>query len=688
MVEKVLHGVNVAACCGQLVTQAIDVASAGGIATAASAALSALALKPSARPKMERDCLTALSEHLKAAALHADIEKQIVLMLDGFLPGRTDFARGNMDAARIASQMRARVLAESKVPEYRETDVLNAFEALLRATLGPLLAPRSQLEATDAELLRRTQLLLDKAEQTGKTDALREEGITEKAIIRLAQRISAQTDDVGQAWLDLQNAMDIAVRVQAEGHTPTNHGDFVDVVLARVADMAAQGDYGDANAAIEAALADADAAKAKLYESGINVAKLAGDFEQAANLLVAQADHAAGGIAEYGVLRSLRYEYFERGRDKGVTQDCELAIALANLGVERARTSEARGSALDDLGEALLTLGDRDRSISRLESAISVFQNASHEWAHDGNTFKWAGTQMLLGNALATLGGRIDSTKILEDATKAYRRALEVQNREQAPKEWAKTQMNLGNALLQIGMLQNSIDELYAAEKAYRNALSVWTLDDDPLDWPGANTNLGNLLKTLGNRESGTDKLFDAVSAHENALLGWTRDKVPMQWATAQMNLGNALQALGKREGGTDRLYAAVDAYKNCLKEWTREKVPLDWALAWMNRGNALSLLGERESGIGNFERAADAYENALSEYEKEIVPTQWAGLQLNLGSLYTAFFEKTGEKTHLETATKHLNAAYEVFSSVGTVHELWMVRDQIKRVKTLKRGL
>jgi len=104
-----------------------------------------------------------------------------------------------------------------------------------------------------------SEKLMQLAEQQGRADTLRDEGITEKAIIRLAQRISASTDDLGQAWLNLQNAMDIAVRVQAEGQGGSNHGDFVDTVLARVAELSRDGAYTEAGDAIEAALAEQQA---------------------------------------------------------------------------------------------------------------------------------------------------------------------------------------------------------------------------------------------------------------------------------------------------------------------------------------------------------------------------------------------------------------------------------------------
>ncbi len=233
MVEKVLHGVNVAACCGHLATAAVDIVSTGGLVTAISAGLSTLALRrsPNAQAELEDVCLQALHAHIAQAKLVEDVQKQILLMLDSYLPGKAEFAQGDMRADKIAKLMHDRIIDESKVAEFKDVAMLEAYKELLTETLEPLLAPRTQSEANDAELLKRTSEVLEILRESGKSDTLRDEGITEKAIIRLAQRISAETDDVGQALLDLQNAMDIAVRVQAEGRSGSNEGDFVDRVL-------------------------------------------------------------------------------------------------------------------------------------------------------------------------------------------------------------------------------------------------------------------------------------------------------------------------------------------------------------------------------------------------------------------------------------------------------------------------
>ena len=123
----------------------------------------------------------------------------------------------------------------------------------------------------------------------------------------------------------------------------------------------------------------------------------------------------------------------------------------------------------------------------------------------------WATTQNNLGNALQTLGERERGTARLEEAVAAYRAALEEYTRERVPLGWATTQMNLGNALTRLGARESGTARLEEAVDAYRAALEEYTRERVPLDWAGTQMNLGNALQTLGARESGTARLEEAV---------------------------------------------------------------------------------------------------------------------------------------------------------------------------------
>ncbi|RLJ51539.1 tetratricopeptide repeat protein [Litoreibacter meonggei] len=531
MFEKTLHGANIATCCAALATAA-DLTLTGGAAGAIAAALSGVALFKKADTttrNMAKDMADAFDAALAQNNLQGDRRKIAVQMFAHFPPSEEELATGSMSPTVIAANMRALVEATATDPAHKSDTALNDYTAIITAVATPLCVPSDQKEAMLAELLKRS-------DQSGRAGSLRDEGITEKAIIRLAQRIAADTDDIGQAWLELQNAMDIAVRVQAEGQVQSNHGNFVDTVLARVAELAKDGDYTAAGAAIDEALEQAEAQVIRLLESGVEVALLDRDTAKAAALLVRKADMEAGGVAEFETLSALQDHYYEIGRDKGSNLDSMLAIDLANLVLARATTPNERGNAWNDLGLALGRLGERESGKNRLEQAFTAFIQAFKEISRDRTPMDWAKIQGNLGNTLARLGERDIGSDRLEQAVTAYTEILKEHSRDRTPLDWAMTQMNLGNALTK-----------------------------------------------LGERENGTARLLQAVTAYSQALKEFTRNGVPMQWAMTHLNLGTVFLALGERENATARLDQAVTAYTEALKEYTRDRTPLDWAITQLN---------------------------------------------------------------------------------------------------------
>jgi len=618
MVEKVLHAGNIAVAFSSVATAA-DLTVTGGAGAAISASLSATDLFKRSSDKDARPLAQKMAAHMQDVLDRSHLtegrKRVATQMLALYPPSKSDLAAGNMDAPTVATTLRARVADTATDPAHKTDTALDDFAGILADTLAPFLEPQDHKDAMLQELLARTG-------SSGQSDRLRNEGITETAIIRLAQRIARETDNLGQAWLDLQNAMDIAVRVQQEGRLPSNHGDFVDEVLARVTGLAAEGEYTAASDAIATALEAEDARRARLLDRGIEIAMLEGNSTTAAAYLIRKADLEVGGAVDFDAIRAIFITHYKKGRDKGIAINLEISIALARLVLTRASTADERGTALNDLGASLQTLGDRESGTDRLEEAVI-----------------------------------------------AYRSALMERTRDRVPLDWAMTQMNLGNALATLGQRESGIARLEEAVTAYRAALAERTRDRVPLDWAGTQMNLGNALAILGERESGTARLEEAVIAYRNALAENTRDRVPLDWARTQMNLGNALRALGERESGTARLEEAVIAYRAALAERTRDRVPLEWAMTQMNLGTALQTLGERESGTARLEEAVTAYRAALEERTRDRVPLEWAMTQANLAHLERAVFDKTGEAKHLERAEAHARAAQEVFHAAGASH-------------------
>jgi tetratricopeptide (TPR) repeat protein len=566
MLEKSLHAGNIIAA----VCTAADVTFAGGVVTTIGAALSTVALFSKlgrADRKIAESMADQMQTYLENSSLTEDRKKIAAQMLGKYHPSKADLARGNMDAATIAANMRVHVKATATDPAYETEIALDNYADILAATLAPFLEPKNINQAMLQELLARS-------DESGQSNRLHDEGITEKAIIRLAQRIAGETDDLGQAWLTLQDAMDTAVKVQQEGRIKSNHGDFVDTVLARVAELAKEGEYSDASRAIDAALVEEEAAHARrkdrLLTSGVELARLDGNATHAAGLLLQQADLAAGGQADFEGLRDLWRIYYEVGRDKGVALDLSIAIEIAQLVLAHANTPDERGMVLNDLGIALQTLGERETGTQHLQEAVTAYENTLKECTRDRVPLQWATTQMNLGAVLRILGARETGTQHLQEAVTAYENALKENTRDRVPLQWAGTQMNLGN-----------------------------------------------VLRILGERETGTQRLQEAVTAYENTLKECTRDRVPLQWATTQMNLGTALLTLGARETGTQRLQEAVTAYENALKENTRDRVPLEWAKTKYNLAILELAFFDKTGDAAHLERALGFAGKAKEVFEQ-----------------------------------------------------------------------
>lgn len=435
----------------------------------------------------------------------------------------------------IARQAVAHVIAGA-VASFRDDAVLFARlePVLAREYLAQLSAIRAVGEdtnrvvhRTDAKIDALTEMvraLTEQAQTRGDTARAVSVGIDPGVIVTLAQRISADIQDFDQAFRELENAVSIAITVQREGAGGSNAGAFVDAVLKRVAALSARGKFvaaskeaGDAFAQWQRDEAERQAASRqsglKLLEAGWRQDLLAGDLKSAARK-IAQGVYLnePDPSRRFAALRKEQDVWYKRGRDQGINLDLDVSIELARLSLAIAEGNDQRGSAWNNLGNALQTLGERESGTGRLEEAVAAYREALKEWTRERVPLDWAATQNNLGNALQTLGARESGTARLEQAVAAYRAALEERTRERVPLDWAATQNNLGNA-----------------------------------------------LTALGEREDGTELLEEAVTAYREALKEYTRERVPLGWAETHLNLAVALEALFDKTGKRGDLDKALD---------------------------------------------------------------------------------------------------------------------------------
>jgi hypothetical protein len=430
------------------------------------------------------------------------------------------------------------------------------------------------------------------------------EGFIDEMASRVIRDRNLDLDGKKQA---VRNAIEIYEKEIAGGLTQTNFGEIVDAALAKAKTQLDKGQSGLARATLRKAAEDLEREEkerraayiegvTELYNRARDIALASYDGEAAAEAVVALAE-AVHGADRAGVAKALEAEataLYEYGRDQGGNVRLIALIALRRKLLDIASSNDQRGTARNDLGVVLRTLGEREIGTERLKEAIAVFRATLQERTRERGALDWAMTQNNLGNALLTLGQRESETERLEQAVAAFRAALEEWTRERVPHHWAMTQNNLGTALSELGQRESGTQQLENAVAAFQAALKEWTRKRAPLQWAAAHTNLGVALTTLGKREGGTKRFHAAITALRAALAATSRKQNPLRWAITQNNLGNALKALGERESGTQRLEKSVAAYRAALEEWTPETAPYWHDIAQQNLANCLALLEPR----------------------------------------------------------------------------------------------
>lgn len=516
-------------------------------------------------------------------------------------PNDTDAHLARTFLTNVTTQAYARLLAEpgyiDEIAPRLWQDLLDRLERIERGQEQGF----RDIASRDAMMLA----LLERIAGTQEAQAAHRAGISDDRILKLAQRIAADVPDLDRAFAELERAVEIAIEVQTRGTLGSNTGDFVDIVLARMAALSAEN--RDAEAAAEADRAFAEWEERQrleiqkgiaLLEAGLRADRLRRDPASAARRIAKRLELEVPDPTQlFGALSAEQEDWTNRGRDRGLNLDLKVAIELARLAAGHARDAFERGAALNDLGKALTLLGEREAGTLHLEEAIQAFQAVFGEWTRDRFPFGWASANNDLGGALRSLGVREAGTASLEIAAQAYRDALTVFTREHTPVDWGIVQNNLASVLTSLGERESGTERLREAIAAHRSALEVRTRAERPEDWAYSQNNLGNALKTLFGREQDPALLEEAIECFHAALEVWTRKRVPIQWARAHMNLGNALRMSG-------RLQEAVDAYGAALEEWTRERAPLDWATAYGNQGVALGSLAAQRSNALTAQRA------------------------------------------------------------------------------------
>ncbi len=135
---------------------------------------------------------------------------------------------------------------------------------------------------------------------------------------------------------------------------------------------------------------------------------------------------------------------------------------------------------------------------------MSAYRAALEVRSRDALPLAWAMTQNNLGAALLRLGEREEGTARLEAAVSAFRAALEVHTRDALPLDWAMTQNNLGNALFRLGEREEGTARLEQAVSAFRAALEAYEVAEAAYYIRGVGENLARAEALLAERRAGS----------------------------------------------------------------------------------------------------------------------------------------------------------------------------------------
>ncbi|HEV2816959.1 MAG TPA: tetratricopeptide repeat protein [Allosphingosinicella sp.] len=572
-----------------------------------------------------------------------------------------------------------RILAFDRLNEVVGFAQTSAAElASLHATIGGF---QSEMQQGFAESRERGVRMEDKLDVL-LTEILAQRGaqieqarIDPQAIVRIARKVSENVADAEQALAEIDVAIDDLLALRADAARGSNFDELVEAALQRIDARAAAGEF-DA-AAHEAAKAFAEwesreadrrererATGIRFAEENIRTNRFRRDARAVAEWILRKAavedeperDGFAALSAEIQALIQL-------GRDKGINFDLEVAVLLSKALQGIAQPGEKTASALVLKGDALQTLGERQKEGTALDEAVGAYRAALKIYVREQAPRAWALTHNNLGAALRTLGARQADTNTLDESVAAHRAALEVYTRETLPLDWAMTQNNLGNSLSELGERQEGTAALDQGIAAYRAALEIYSRERHPSQWSTTQNNLGTALEALGVRRGDPSTLELAIAAYRAALEVRTREGLPFPWAATQNNLGGALFRLGSLQEETDTLDQSVAAFRAALEVYTRDRLPLHWALTQNNLGAALRALGIRQDGTEMLDQAIDAYRASLEVRTRDRVALDWALTQENIGYALHAKAGKLGDSETSRAAVSAFEAALEVFA-------------------------
>ncbi len=481
-------------------------------------------------------------------------------------------------------------------------------------------------------------------------------GVKEEQVIALAKTVAGHVEDFDQAMKQLQRMVEIAKEVEAEVRNAGNLDAFVRDVLERIASLSGDSRHDEAGQLAEDAFArwERDEAKRreqalangiKFLEAGIRQDQLRLDAASLSQKLVKRLELTNPPL-RFEAVRTLQYEWFERGRDKGLNFDLEVSIALARICLYIATGPDERGNAWKNLGNAACALGGREKVPTNLDLAVNALQIAMDEFEKAGAWLQRAVAQSDLGWTFWNLAERGVGNEVLETSISTLRSALEVLNQGNAPLAWANTQNTLGIALFRLGGRLKSVEMLEDAAARLEAALLVRTEQEMPQQWGRTLNNLANVFSQLGQMRQDVTLLQKAVAAYNASLRQTKRDRVPLEWAMTNYNLGIVHRQIGLCTNSAEDFELSVRYYHEALKERKQEISPLEWSEVQHNLGVVWQDLAKQTGKKEMYDTAIDSYRLSLQEVDSKHHPVLW---EMSATALVSLLTQRGTEETRID---------------------------------------
>jgi len=381
-----------------------------------------------------------------------------------------------MGAARNPDQICAAMLANLTDPAHLSPKAHGGFQRVvvplltrhlgdadLCAALGPA------FDIAMAAALHHVSARIDLMVASARDDAHRL-GVPEGMLIALARRyVPDGHSGLDQAQSGLGAALEAVARMQARGQVTQNGGAAADLVVAAVNSLNAAGQMAEADDAIAAILGQLDARSAGpdgelavLLDLAVDQARLLCAPDRAAQRILAALQRQPHQAGLFRALHDAWEGWFDRGHDRGIGFDLNVALYLARANLDRSKGVQ-RTQALADLGNTQYRLGELQGRHDRLKQSLATWRAFLADIPRQKDPETWVMGMGNLATVLQTLGERETGTARLLEAVDAIGKVLAMPRRDQSPLDRAASLCSMARAMI---LLADRTDDPAMARQA------------------------------------------------------------------------------------------------------------------------------------------------------------------------------------------------------------------------------